>query len=294
MEAVSLFKNWIVVRTATVTLNNIISNVLFLRMLGVAYEDIVKDGQQAVNYFYRYQKDKAKLDDLELKRKIESYKDTKKIDSDIAIIKNRIANNPVLKLIEEGVMQTIIEDVTVDETGYTYKDQLGKFTEKHTKWMNPLIKDGLKVAFVAEGTTLYNVLDNAVKMSDFVGRYILYKHYTQKKQMESPKAIRKVVDLFINYDLPTHKYNQYMNDVGLFWFSKYFLRIQKIIAQVVKDNPQNVLNVLLAQMLIGNQPTILNSTMLDYSNWLSPLGTPLSGAGAFDDIITVRAATSLF
>jgi len=38
-------------------------------------------------------------------------------------------------------------------------------------------------------------------------------------------AIQQASDDFVNYDIPMHRGMQYLDDMGIFMFSKYYLRI---------------------------------------------------------------------
>jgi hypothetical protein len=86
---------------------------------------------------------------------------------------------------------------------------------------------------------------------------------------------------------------QYIDDMGIMPFIKYFLRIQKVIDRLVQDNPGRVL----ATVLLGNFVD-LGPIVLDGS-WIHRLGGPslqmgaLQYPGNLQELATVKAALSL-
>ena len=90
------------------------------------------------------------------------------------------------------------------------------------------------------GTPLYQVMHRATHLSDFVGRYALYKHLTGPKNRVSHKeAVRTASRAFVNYSIPTHPALQWMNDVeGVVPFTKYYLRSQAILFHLLAEAGQ--------------------------------------------------------
>ena len=65
-----------------------------------------------------------------------------------------------------------------------------------------------------------------------MSKYSLAKHL-EKQGMGFQEAITEASQTFINYDVPTSPGMQYMNDMGLFMFTKFFLRIQAVLAKLM-------------------------------------------------------------
>ena len=63
-------------------------------------------------------------------------------------------------------------------------------------------------------------------------------------------ALNTVKDAFIVYGTPDSKLLQYMNDIGLVMFTKYFIRIQRVIRKGVVDHPISFLLAVLGQATI--------------------------------------------
>jgi hypothetical protein len=100
--------------------------------------------------------------------------------------------------------------------------------------------------------------------------------------------MRRARAFFVNYDVPTHKGIQYLNDMGLLWFTKYYIRIQAVIITLVKENPTSALALLGLNDLVGNFSDILDSSM--FRKWPGNLGMgAFELPGSIDEIITLKA-----
>ena len=138
----------------------------------------------------------------------------------------------------------------------------------------------------------YKMLNNAVKMTDYVGRYVLYNHYISEG-MDHKDALSAVMDEFINFALPTHRMVEYGNNIGLIWFSKYQLRVLKHIKNVVKENPFTALTTFILGAYIGNN-NILNSIPGITKDWLQGFGNPIGAmSGTTSEILTIDLINSL-
>jgi hypothetical protein len=94
------------------------------------------------------------------------------------------------------------------------------------------------------------------------------------------EAFRTVMDIFIMYDLPTNKYVQYGNDVGVLWFTKYLIRNQRALAYMAQEHP---FRSLIFAGVDNITPTNINSL---YDAPLSLQGVDNRFAGAFDILST--------
>jgi len=111
--------------------------------------------------------------------------------------------------------------------------------------------------------------------------------------MSKEDAIRKISSEFVAYDPPSSKGLQYANDVGIVWFSKYYIRIQKVIFDMFRENPGRAMALVGAQEVVGDFQAINDSSML-VNSIFNRLHNPLTTvAGAPDEIITVSAAMDL-
>lgn len=253
-EVVRMVKDTIVVKTGATLVGNVISNFAVLMTEGVSFSDIIKYHAIAWKGANKYQKDKNKLDSLKLElenRNNLSATEAAKMKREIVLLENSISTNPVYSLVQEGIYQTIVEDVDMDEDTFSYQSKLEKVTSPITSKIPDVIKDMSKILFVTHDTQLYKAMRNATQISDFVARFTLHQHNLNKNKMSEEDSINNIVETFVNYDLPTHKSIQYLNDMGLVMFSKFFIRIQKVILRQLTERTGNVLSLFLIQHILG-------------------------------------------
>ena len=265
-EIVAAVKDSIVIKTGIVTMGNIGSNLILLKTLGVPIKDIVKNHGIATTSTFEFQRDTGLLFNAErdLKNGRGNPQETK---FKIAQLKNKIANNPVKELMDAGVYQSIVEDIGSLDKTFKKAGKIDKIVDKISdtnKFGEVAVKAGKQV-FLAHETTAYKALRNAAQLSDFVARYTLHQ-YNLSKGMSSEASINMITDIFINYDLPTHKALQYLNDIGFVMFTKFFIRTQKVILHIMKEHPRAVLTTYLLQnpLLFGEHSDIVDSNMLNY------------------------------
>jgi hypothetical protein len=86
---------------------------------------------------------------------------------------------------------------------------------------------------------------------------------------------KKVLDAFINYSNPDSKLLQYMNDMGLVMFTKFALRMQKVLKEGVRDKPLNFLLVMFAQDFVIGDVADITDTSFFTRDWLGSFKNPL-------------------
>jgi hypothetical protein len=295
-ELVKEAKDIIVVKTGIVMLGNIWSNISLLAMSGVPLKDMMQHHLVAMKGATAYQRDSDRLAELETVLEVGySANDEKKIRDEIVRLKDSLARNPVRELIEAGLMPTIVEDVAAEEDIYSYKSALARKTERFTQKLNPNILAAGRFVYMSHDTKMYQSLSRITQLSDFVARYTLYQHLTTRSNnpLSQADAIQEASDAFVNYDIPMHRGIQFTDDMGFTPFTKYFLRIQRVLLKLARENPARVL------MAIGlNSYMDLGPIVLD-SSFTQKIGNDLVKSGAFqfpgalDELATVNAAMAL-
>lgn len=290
-------KDTLVVKSGMTLLGNVGSNISELIWFGVPLTDIWKHHRVALKGIVAYRKESKELDSLERALRLDHLggKSRKDVEDRIVQLKDALAQNPVRELVEAGLMPTIVEDVAEDDDSYSYKSQLTQKVDKFVGNLNPQVLKLGKVLVMAHDTDLYKALSYGTQVSDFVARYTLYQHVINRAQnpVDAKIAVQLVSDAFVNYDVPSHRSVQYANDMGLVYFTKYYLRIQKVIALLYRDNPGRALMLLTAGHFMDFLP------MLTHSALLHRVGNPFS-MGAFealtslDDLLTIRTLMSPF
>lgn len=296
-ELVGEVKDILVVKNVSTLIGNIGSNVSLLYWQGVPFKDMVKYHRIALQGMTSYRADAAALIELETKLAAGvNASSNATMQREIARLKAAIETNPVKELIDAGLMPSIVEDVSPDNDLYSYKSRLTSYVDEKTSGLNKHVMGAARLGYMAKDTQVYKTLRHATQLSDFVARYSLYQHVISRKEnpMSKADAVQLASDAFINYDIPSHRNLQYMNDMGFVMFTKYYLRIQKVIARLYADSPGRALAMLAFESYIANAP------MLTDSGFFHKLGNNPFGLGALnypgvlDELATIKAISYPF
>lgn len=295
-EIVQETKTIYVIKNVKTMIGNNLSNLSQLWASGVSLNDIRKHFPVALRSATAYANDMSELMELETQLSV-GYTQGKdaEIKFKIARLKDAIARNPARELIEAGLMPTIVEDVGADDNLHTYKSMLAQKTERFTDKLNPKVKDAAKFVYMTRDGKLYKALHSATQMGDFVARYTMYQHLINKPdgKLTKEQIIQEVSEAFVNYDIPMHRNIQYMDDMGLFMFTKYFLRMQKVLLKMGRENPARVVALGMTDSYFNLSSIVLDSSALHH------IGNNPFNIGAFgypyalDDLATVKATMSL-
>lgn len=296
-DIVAEAKDIIVVKSGAVMLSNIKSNMWLLAMSGVPIKDILYHHLVALKGSHAYQKDSEELEQLK-RLQATGYTQGKdaQIARDIARLQDALARNPIKDLMDAGLMPTIVEDVNPDDDIYSYKSGLTRLVDDKLKKVSPLVINAAKGIYMAHDTRLYQGLHRVTQLSDFVARYTMYQHLTNQKvkPLTKEEAIQEASDAFINYDIPMHRSMQYLDDMGLMMFTKYFLRIQKVLVKNLRDNPGRVIGSILMANYLNLGETIHQEASMWGRIGNNPFGI---GAGKYfsslDDLATISGPMAL-
>lgn len=293
-EGVSLMKDIIVIRNVKTMLANTMSNAMLLMAHGVSPTDIVKDSMLAIRSGLAYRKSMARLMAIRQNQRA-GVGDFNKLEQEALALEHSISRNPLAGFIEEGMMPTIVEDVDPSTDHYSYKSRLQEKVDNLTSGVPKSVKTAAKWAFVSPDTPLYKFLNNATQFSDFSSKYVMYKYYTQKakEKLSHEDAIQIASDNFVNYDVPTARGLQYLNDMGIVMFTKYNIRIQKALFQLLKKRPATAM----AQAVFINSFTNLEAG-IDPLIWFN-MGNPMRGGAlglpsALDEPLPIKMMTGMF
>lgn len=293
-EVVRVIKDAYVIKNLFTLMGNIASNVSVLVWNGVSPQKIVEDHKAAVEGLISYQQDTEELMRLERRQDAGVLTDPAATQQRILELRDAIDRNPVKFLIDEGLFQTIMEDIDAEDDQYSYKSKLVRKVDSATDWVPSKVKSGAKLVYLAHDTKMYKLLFRTTQMSDFVARYTLYNHLVTRARnpLDQDTAIQRIVETFVNYDIPTHRTLQYLNDTGIVFFTKYYIRIQKVLFQLFQEQPARGLMLGLFSSLFDDVPVILESSVV------GQVGNPLE-AGAFNlpeavgEIAPIKAAMGM-
>jgi hypothetical protein len=298
-EIVRVVKDIWVIKNLVTLIGNEFSNYTVLALYGVSPIEYVKmrvTGQAATSNYLKDRKARDKLQ-LEINIGILKGKALTNAQQEVIILNDTLEKNPVHVLMDSGLYQTVAEDLaTTDEDPFSYRSKLTEGIEAKTAFVPAGVKTVAKNLLLMHGTPGYDLLNQATIRSDFAARFVLHEHLTQRKKdpVDSKEAIKTVRAAFVNYDVPTHKGLQYINDMGFLPFTKYYLRIQVAIFQAVKSNPGRAAALLAIGDMFGGLPHILESSLIN-----DPVPGSLSmGAlelpGSVKEILPIKMLMSAF
>ncbi len=295
-EIVKETKDILVVKTGITLMGNVMSNLSELIWFGVSPKAILEHHRVALKGASDYRRDRDALDALKLKLGSGySHGNRAEMEREVIRLEDAIARNPVRELIEAGLMPSIVEDVAADDDLYSYKSRFVRKTEGYAEKLNPAIQTAARNIYMAKDTKAYQALSYGTQVSDFVARYTLYQHLTTRKKnpMDRESAIQLASDAFVNYDIPSHRTVQYLNDMGAVWFTKYYLRIQKVIASLYRDQPGRALAILALGEYFDTVPLLTDSQFIHRLNNPFSIGA-LKFPSTLDDLATVKLGMSAF
>lgn len=270
-EGVGLLKDIIVLRNVSTLMRNLLGNVALLKAYGVSPTDIVKDTKTALQAGLSYRKNTALLLKYQQQQRagIGNYE---QLEQKIIQLEDQLARNPLKDFIEAGTMPSIVDDVDIADTAYTYSSGLQQKISGVTDKIPASVRTAAKWAFVSKDTPLYKFLSNTAQFGDFTSKYVLYKYSMNKAdtKLNHAEAVQRATDAFVNYDLPTSPELQYMNDAGLLMFTKYRLRIQRAMLTLMKERPGTALAQSVLVSRFTDAPPALEP------NLITGLGNPFS------------------
>lgn len=278
-ELVKEAKDILVVKNIVTLVGNMMSNISLLMVEGVSVKDIISSHAIAIKGAMDYRKDSKRV--MQIRQALEvGYVVGSKaaMEQELVEAQDRLARNPVKPLIDAGLMPTIVEDVEADDSQYSYKSRLGRSVEKFTNKVPASLRELGKQVYMTHDTSTYKFLSQSTQLSDLVARYALHQHLISRTRdpLSNADALAQAEEVFVNYDLPSHRSLQFMNDMGIVMFTKYYLRIQKVIARLVKQKPARVLAAIVAANFISGLQTVIDSS------WMNKIGNNPFQWGAFN------------
>ena len=245
-----------------VVIGNLSSNFGILAAKGIPAEYIQRKTTEAIRGMRQYQRDVRRVDELQreigvrintLRGPGSALNDRKlqRMVNERESLKAELRVNPVGKLVNAGLFTSIVEEVSSDED--TYREWIvGSALDKFTSTLPAKGVQLAKEAYMLPGSNAFNMAIAATQYGDFIGRYVQFRYETEQKGVPEHDAINNALATFIYYDMPQNRWLQYMNDNGFMMFTKFFLRIQPVIAQLFQENPVKATGVFAVQQALMN------------------------------------------
>ena len=253
----TLAKVAIVFKKPQVLIGNVVSNYLFHIMNGHNPVTAAAMDTENLQLVVKYMQMEKEINRLDIKRDIGEATESEK--ARLNRLRSALENNPIHKLVQAGLFSAVVEDNSKKDQD-AMKAML-RYISDNPK-MQKIAKSALGDAFdmktikgkiagqlyMREGTPLYDFIYAMTQYSDFVSRCTDYRigmkqmpkavrdNAEMKKRYETV-LIRQIRDDYINYDSPQSKAMNYINAVGLTFFTKYFFRIQRVIRRTTTRRP---------------------------------------------------------
>lgn len=284
-DTMTFIKDMIVIRSGGVLLGNILSNTYLLMTLGINPVRILKDMTFSWRNSKNYRTMVNRIEEINaLLMTTNSTKDKSLLNREKKQLQEALNRNPMKEYMEAGLMSTIVEDLSKpDET--SYKTELQKKVDSYVDLIPKPISNTFNELTIGDGSVLHNFLSEATQFSDLSAKYTLAR-YLQENGTSKDKAIYEAQLSFINYDIPTNQFLDYMNRMGLMMFTKFFLRFQRTMVKLAYNAPVSSLMGHYAVEYMGGQGV--------YDPfWLNRLGNPLESSvfnlpNAMGEVVSVN------
>lgn len=232
----STARNYIVVRSCVIPFNNIVSNIIQLRMRGIPYSEIAKGIRTKTMELEEYRR--IEKQNIQLKSKLitaKSRQEKQKLENRLENNLQRIKTMSIYPMIKAGELSSLAD------VGDEYNDSIftgkwaDKINEEVAKIPEPIVKAG-KWLSVSKDTGLYKLMEKATIYGDFIAKSIYFdKLLGDGVKLEN--AQRMAMEEFVNYDMMAGRTREYLENMGIIWFYNYKLRISKIAMDIFLHNP---------------------------------------------------------
>ena len=252
--AVSTAKDIIVVRSLVVPVANIQANVMQLANAGVPLKQITKGYRAKLAEAEEFIQNRTKIIDLQQKRKIARNDNQRQIiDDRIQVLQDLNKQMSIAPMIEAGQFKNLSEGITDLDVDIS-SGRIGDYIEKLSERLPERATDIVKLGLVSKSTKLYQVLNRATQYGDFIAKSIYYDHLISQG-LSAEVASAMINEEFVNFSVLPGRVRSGLESNGLTWFMAFKIRILKIAAKQMRDNP--------VRSLALNAMTDMNSPISD-------------------------------
>ena len=268
-EAASFTKDIILNRSLFIPIGNLFSNVLHLWTAGIPAKHIVPDTKEGLQLAKDYQATSAKIAQVEfllLNHKLQP-NERAKLTNELQVMKEKLVKSPIRPLVENGIFNSVtnLDIASDDDVDFSLfkrvldKTGIGKAESSVEDMIGKKLVDA---ALIRKGSPTHNFMVQSLDYGDFVAKYALYKHLTQRKGVPSASAMEVIRDEFVNYTMNRGREFDWTNKVGLTWFLSYKLAIQKVIFRNLRRNFLRTLTTYGLGKAIPDNP-LLDKTVIE-------------------------------
>lgn len=270
-EWVGILKHSTVVLNLGVQAVNGIGNMAQLLAEGVNPIQIQKDYALGLQAAEEYRAVQAKILNIqsELRAELgkpESEQNIVKLTNlyqEEAVERTKLTSSVVHPLMEAGMFSTIAQDET---TGMRYSNVMGDFNKALTKLTGKtsgMGRTALENLIGVKGSATGNFLHLANQYTDFLPKFSLYLHKTQRSQqrLTTKDALHYVRDSFVDYNYNPGAVRSVAEKMGGTWFVNYATRIVKSAGRLIRENPARALSLWGLTSTLG-VPSLFDSSIL--------------------------------
>ena len=262
-DAMQIAKSNIVIKVPAVLVGNVVSNAKILGYVGVNPVKGAKLLTLGYRELKRYEADTKELHHLE--RAQYTIKDPASAEYTtnsrrIAELREDTSTNLVAPLINAGMFQSIVEDVSTKKETNRVSNFSNKMLDKYIP--NETANTAMQYLFMTEKTKPFQAMLKATQVSDFYFRFAQYHDAIDNKGKTPAEALRDVTDDYINYEAPLNKWVRYGDKMGTWFFVRYFVGIQRVIKKILKKHPGRVGAELATEFMLGDIDGIEDQSIL--------------------------------
>lgn len=240
-EIVSAVKVDIVIKLPIILIDNIWSNINYSIALGQWPWEVIAGQYKMFIATKEYQKLNEEF--LVLRNKIKSNVGVTPADkAEYRRINEAMKTNPVHALMEAGLF-TSVEEITDQELHA--KSRYDYMIDKYTARVPQIIKDGASMLYMTNKTGPFKFMLMATQYSDFIARATRY-HFLLDRGMSKDNALKTILDEFVNYNRVLSPSFQWVNEMGIGLFFKYFFGANKNMLQKLHESPSTMLTLVMA------------------------------------------------
>jgi hypothetical protein len=260
-DTVSIAKTTITIKTPAVFLSNEASNTLQLSQMGFAPVEVLKRKAEMIAATTVYLKDRQALLKLELKVRLKTAtkSDTNKI---LRLKESMKSNDNIHELFEAGFFSNIVEDVLVHTDEEVNSNLVSAYVDEKTeKYLDSSIKKAVDTLFVTKDTDLFQQIELAIQMSDFVARAVANSFY-REQGMGIEKRHNRLRDDFVHYPDLYSPLEEYLNRMGIVMFTKYIKGVLRTLKHLGNEKPLYLALAMLGQELLTDVDDITDKNPL--------------------------------
>lgn len=259
---VHVAKQNIIIRTMSVARDNIMNNLVQLRIRNVPWHSIIKGVPNKTNEIHTYamnQVERAKLLATLQATDPKSY-EAKVINRKLDVLSEQNKKMSIYPLIKAGEFSSITDVGMTANDVAIYDGKFDEWMEQQLAKLPPSLRTAAEYGYVSRNTALFKGMQKAVQYGDFVAKAILFDHLVQTGMSEA-EALGEISDEFINYDRLSARGRSYLESIGLLWFYTFKLRSMKIALSMLRNNPLQVLLQGVLPDLPGTSGSIVTDNM---------------------------------